>query len=174
MENYIKTLASLPITKLGQHLIILGYFWMNKHKVLLDIINNSITFFLRFYIHLETSLSLILSKSIEEIKKIFKAKQQEDIISNRILKKSFVKNLDSFLKTIKKIVKKKNQLANAFKQKSNIGKENFLIVIINIFSNLGKEELPISILSPIFGKDIEDISIIGADAYCLACQLKGA
>ena len=34
--------------------------------------------------------------------------------------------------------------------------------------------MPTSILAPTFGKDVEDIAIIDADACHLACQLKGA
>ena len=55
-----------------------------------------------------------------------------------------------------------------------MGKQNSKTIVINIFGNSGKEELPTSILAPTFGKDVEDIAMIGADAYCLACQLKGA
>ena len=98
--------------------MILGRFWMKKHVVLLDMIYNFITFFLGFYTYLVTFLSPILSKLIKEIKKISKAKRQQDITLNRILKKDSIEKLDGFLKTTKKIVKKKERLANAFKQKS--------------------------------------------------------
>ena len=35
--------------KLGQYLTILGYVWMKKYKVLLNIIRDSITFSFKFY-----------------------------------------------------------------------------------------------------------------------------
>ena len=42
--NYTESLAPLLITKLGQRPMIPGRPWMKKHGVLLDIINDSITF----------------------------------------------------------------------------------------------------------------------------------
>ena len=141
---------------------------------MLDIINDSIIFSLGFCIHLEISLSFIPSKPIEKTKKIFKAKQQQDIILNRILKRGSIKNLDGFLKTTEKIVKKKRQLANVFKQKLNIGKQNSKTVVINTLGNSSKEELAILLLAPTFRKNVEDVVMIDADAYCLACQLKRA
>ena len=174
MRNHTKSLAPLLITKLGQHPIILGRPWMKKHGVLLDMIYDSITFSSGFCTHLGTSLSPIPPKPIEETKEISEAKEQPDITPNRILKRGSIENLDGFLKTTEKIVRKKRRLAIAFKQKSNMGKQNFKTAIINTLGNSGKKELPISTLAPTFGKDIEDVAIIGADAYRLACQLKGA
>ena len=70
---------------------------------------------------------------------------------------------------MKKIIKKKKQLANAFKQKSKMDKQNSKTVVINIFSNLGKKELLTSILAPTLEKHGKIIRIIGVDAYCLVC-----
>ena len=95
---------------------------MKKHRVLLDMIHDSITFSPGFFMRLKISLFPILLKLIEKTKKIFKAKRQQNITSNRILKRGLIENLDDFLKTIEKIVKKKRRLANTFKQKPNIGK----------------------------------------------------
>ena len=75
VENHTKSLVPLLITKLGQHPMIFGYPWMKKHGVLLDMIHDSITFSLRFCMHLGTSLSPIPSKPIKKTKKISKAKQ---------------------------------------------------------------------------------------------------
>ena len=105
-------------------------------------IHDSIIFFPRFCMHLGTSLSLILPKPIEKTKEIFEIKQYQDITPNQILKKSSIENLDDFLKTIEKIIKKKRRLAYAFKQKSNIGKQNSKTVVINSLGNLSKEKLP--------------------------------
>ena len=58
---------------------------------------------------------------------------------NRILKRGSNENLYGFLKTIEKIVKKKKQLADIFKQKSNMDKKSFKIVIINTLGNSGKK-----------------------------------
>lgn len=70
---------------------------MKKHKVLLDLIKDSITFSLGYYMHLGVSLSPIPPKP-EGTKTIPKIRQQ-DIFLNRILKKGLDENLDNFLKT---------------------------------------------------------------------------
>lgn len=44
VRNHSESQALLLITKLRQHSMILGRPWMKKHRVLLDMINNSITF----------------------------------------------------------------------------------------------------------------------------------
>ena len=56
----------------------------------------------------------------------------------------------------------------------NISKQNSKTVVINTLNNSGKKEWPTLILVQVFGKDVEDVAIMGADAYHLACQLKGA
>ena len=78
------------------------------------------------------------------------------------------------MKTTEKIIKKKRWLANAFKQKLNMGKQNSKIVIINTLGNLGKKKLPTLTLASIFRKDVKDDAMIDADVYHLACQLKRA
>ena len=90
------------------------------------------------------------------------------------MKRDSVENLDGFLKTTEKIIKKKRRLANAFKQKLNMDKQNYKTVVINTLGNLSKKELPTSTLATTFRKNVEDVAMIGADAYCLVCQLKGA
>ena len=74
MQNYIKSLVPLFITKLRQHLMIFSFSWIKKYGVLLDMIYDFIKFFSRFYTYLETFLSLISPKPIEKTKKIFKGK----------------------------------------------------------------------------------------------------
>ena len=90
------------------------------------------------------------------------------------MKRVSIENLNDFLKTTEKIVKKKRRLAIAFKQKLNIGKQNFKTVDINTLGNSGKEKLPTSTLAPIFRKNVEDVAMIGPDAYHLPQQLKRA
>ena len=72
------------------------------------------------------------------------------------------------------IKKKRRQLANAFKQKLNMEKQNSKTVVINTFGNSDKEKLLTSTLAPTFEKNVEEVAMIGADAYRLTCQLKGA
>ena len=56
--------------------MIFGRSWMKKHRVLLNIIYDSIIFSSRFCTHLENSLSSIPLKLIEKTEKISEAKQQ--------------------------------------------------------------------------------------------------
>ena len=65
--------------------MIFGYPWMKRYGILLDIINNSIIFFLRYCMYLGVLLFPIFLKQ-EKTKTIFKARKQ-DIFPNRILKK---------------------------------------------------------------------------------------
>ena len=48
-----------------------------------------------------------------------------------------------------------------------MGKENPKTVVFNTFGNLGKKELPNSLLAPTFRKDIKNIVIISTNTYCL-------
>ena len=136
---------------------------------MLDIIYDFNIFFSEFYIYLGISLSFIPLKPIKKTKKMFKVKQQQDITLNRNLKKGSIQNLDGFLKTTKKILKKKKQLAYDFKQKLNIDKQNFKTIVIKILSNSGRKKLPTSTLAPTFKKNVEDVTMLGTNAYCLAC-----
>ena len=172
--NHTESLAPLLITKLGQHPIILGRPWRKKHGALLDMIHDFIIFSPGFCTHLGAPLSPISPKPIEETRTISEAKQQQNITPNRIFQRGSVENLDNFLKTIEKISKKKRRLANAFKRKLSMGKQKPKTVVISSLDNSHKEDSPISILAPILGTDVVHVAIIGADAYRLACKLKGA
>lgn len=86
---------------------------MKKHGVLLDMVNNSITFFTKYCTHFGAFLFLI-SQHLEETEMMFKVKQ-EDIIPKRILKKRIDEKLDEFLNTIIKILRKKKCLLYGFK-----------------------------------------------------------
>lgn len=67
IKNHIKNLAPFFITKLRQQLIIIGYLWIKKYKVLLNIINNSITFFLEYFIHLKAFSNTLTTDSLQSI-----------------------------------------------------------------------------------------------------------
>lgn len=79
---------------------------MKKYRVLLNIINNFISFFAGYYTNLAIFLSLISLKP-KKIEIIFEAKY-ENIVSIRILKKGLKQNLDNFLAIIQKLSNKKN------------------------------------------------------------------
>ena len=105
IESHIESLAPLLITKLGYHLIILGYQWMKKHGVLLHMINDCISFFPKYYSHPGVPLVSIPIMPIAETELISMATQQ-DVLPNPILKKGSAEKIDDFLKIPKKISKK--------------------------------------------------------------------
>ena len=143
IRKYTKSLALLLITKLRQHPMILGCPWIKKYGVLLDMINDFITFFPGYCTHLRASLFLIFPKP-EETKTIFEVRQQ-NIFLNHILKRGLDKNLDDFLRITQKISNKKKQLINASKQKQSINKQKLEIVVISSLDNFSIENLPIPI-----------------------------
>lgn len=112
---------------------------MKKHRILLNMINNFITFFLRYYIYFDILLSLTFPK-LKETKIIPEAKYK-NIVQNQILKRRSNKNLDNFLRTTQKLSDKKQRLINASKQKLNMSKQKPKIFVINFLDNLDKENL---------------------------------
>lgn len=99
---------------------------------------------------------------------------QKNILSNQILKKSSAEKIDKFLKKPEKTLKKR-QLTKISKRKTSIAKSNHKIIVISTLVNFGKQGLPILILKTkisIFDTKKIDSTIIGADAYWIACKLK--
>ena len=88
---------------------------MKKHGVLLDIINNGISFFSRYCLHPEVPFVPIPTMPIAKIEIISMATQQDDL-PNQILKKDSIKKIDDFLEIPKKMSKKR-RLINASKRK---------------------------------------------------------
>ena len=115
VRNHNESLAPLLITKLGQQPMILGRPWMKKYGILLDMINDSITYFPRYCMHLGAPLFPIPPKP-EGTETIPEARQQ-DIFPTRILKKSSDENLDNFSKTPQKVFNNNRQIINASKRK---------------------------------------------------------
>ena len=64
--------------------------------------------------HLGIFLSFLPSKPKKKTNEIFKAKRQQDITPNSILKRGSIENLDSFLKKIEKDYKKKKTVIQFF------------------------------------------------------------
>lgn len=72
-------------------------------------INNFISFSLRYYLYLKKPIILVLTMLIKKTEKIFIVIEQ-DVLSYQILKKSLIEKIDNFLKISKKISKNKNNL----------------------------------------------------------------
>lgn len=86
-----------------------------------------------------------------------KAKQEQDITSNRILKRVLIENQHNFLKQL---------------QRSR--KIRLLAIALNQRWCIGKKKLSLSTLVCIFIKDVKDLEIIDADAYRFAYRFKEA
>ena len=172
--NHTESLAPLLITKLGQHPMILGRPWMKKYGILLDMINDSITYFPRYCMHLGAPLFPIPPKP-EGTETIPEARQQ-DIFPTHILKRGSDENLNNFSRTSQKISNKKRRLINISKQKQSMDKQKPETVVISSFDNSDIKGLPIPTWASTLGTKEVDIAImmIGADAYRAACKLKGA
>lgn len=75
--------------------------------------------------HLGVFFISYIFKANTKSKKISEAKQQENITSNCILKKSLIENLNHFLKITKNIYKKKKRFTNGFRHKLKMGEQFF-------------------------------------------------
>ena len=85
--------------------MILGCPWMKKHGVLLDMINDCISFSLRYCSYPGAPLVPISTIPTAETEIISMATQQ-NVLLNQILKKGSAEMIDDFLKISEKISKK--------------------------------------------------------------------
>ncbi len=79
--SHTERLAPLLITKLGHHPIILGRPWMKKHGVLLDMINNTISFSPGYYSHPKAT-SVLVSTTLAAETEITSMAIQQDALPN--------------------------------------------------------------------------------------------
>ncbi len=89
---------------------------MKKHGVLLDMINNSISFSPGYCLH-PGATSVPVSTTLAAEIEITSMATQQDTLLNQILKRGLAKKIDDFLKTPEKISDKKRRLINASKRK---------------------------------------------------------
>lgn len=142
--------------------MILDRPWMKKHKVLLDIINDYISFSPKYCLHPRAFLVLVPTMPID------------DFLPNRILKRGSAERINDFLKISEKISDKKRQLSNPSKQKLALQKRKPETLVISILDNSDKKDIPIPSRSPKIGTKEIDITLIGTDAYYAAYRLTGA
>ena len=79
---------------------------MTKHRVLFDMINNSIIFLPKYYIHFKVHSFLILIILMINTK-IIPMVTQIDILPNQILKKGLAEKIDKFLIILEELLKGK-------------------------------------------------------------------
>ena len=131
--SHPESLVPLLITKLGHHPMIFGCSWMKKHGVLLDMINNGISYFPGHCSHPGPPLVPIPTMPTAETEIISRATQQ-DVSPNRILKRGLAEKIDDFLQIPKKILKKR-RLINAFKWKLALQKQKPKTIIISLLDD---------------------------------------
>ena len=145
---------------------------MKKHEVLLDMINNCISFSPKYYLHPKTPLVPVPTMPTAETEIISMATQQ-NVLPNRILKRGLVEKINDFLKIPEKISKKK-RLINASKWKLALQKQKLKTVVISLLDNSVKKDLPIPSQTSTLGTKKIDVAMIDVDAYYAACRLKEA
>ncbi len=108
--SHTESLVPLLITKLGHHPMIFGRPWMKKYGVLLDMINDYLSFSPGYCSHPGVLLIPIPTVPTAETDIISMATQQ-DVLPNLILKRGLAEKIDDFLKIPEKI-SEKNKTVN--------------------------------------------------------------
>ena len=174
--THTKSLASLLITKLGNHPIILGRPWIKNYGVIINMINDSLAFWLGQYTHIGAISSTTLSQ-LRLPTEIAVVRIIKDITPQKIIKRGLKKDKTKFLQTLNKLSSKKKRQINKNKQKTSIEETSSRKVTISSLTSSDKKELPFPISKikklDLKAKDI-DIAMIGANAYCATCYLKKA
>ena len=136
--TYIKSFAFLLITKLGNHLMILGQPRIKKHGVIIDMINNSLVFWLGYYIYIGATFSTTLSQpklptetAVVRIKK--------DITLQKIINRGLKEDIINFLQMPNKLSSKKRRQINKSKRKTNIGKTSLRKATISSLDSFDKK-----------------------------------
>ncbi len=144
---------------------------MKKYGVLLDMINDFILFSPGYCSYPRaTSVSV---PTIPAAETEITSMATQDTLPNRILKRGSAERIDDFLKIPEKISDKKRRLINASKRKIAMQKQKSETVVVSLLDNSGKKDIPIPPRTPPLSTKKVDVAMIGADAYCTACRLKG-
>lgn len=102
-------------------------------------INNFITFSLRYYTYPGAFLFLVLTMLIKKTEIILIAIYQ-DVFLNQIPKKVLIEKIDNFLKILEKISKRKKWLINVSKQKLIMDKSKFKKVFTRTLNYFEKKD----------------------------------
>ena len=147
---------------------------MKKHGVIIDMTNNFLAFWPGHCTHIGAT-SLLSPPSLPTGTASITI--EEDITPRKMIKRGLKKDMTDFLQTPNKLSSKKRRQINKNKRKASIEESSSRKATINSLESSDKKELlvpiPTTKTSEPKAKDI-DIAMIGADAYCIACHLKGA
>ena len=117
---------------------------MKKHRVIIDMTNNSLAFWLGHCIYIGATSSTTLSQPRLPAE-IVVIRIEKDIIPQKIIKKVSKKVMTNFLQTPNKLSSKKKRQINKSKQKTSITKTSLRKAIISSLDSSNKKKLPILI-----------------------------
>ena len=147
---------------------------MKKHGIIIDMINNSLAFWLGHCIYISATSHTTLSQPRLPTKIAF-VRIEKNIILQKIIKKGLKEDMTNFLKILNKLSSKKKRQINKSRQKTNIEETSLKKATISSLDSFDKKELLVSI--PAIKKldhkaKVIDIVMIGMDVYYVACCLK--
>ena len=119
ISTHTKSFILLLIMKLENHPIIFGQPWMKKYGTIIDIINNFLAFWLDYCIYIGVISPTILNLPSLPIKTTA-VRTKEAITSQKIIKKSSIKDMTNFLQMSNKLLSKKRRQNNKSKQKTSM------------------------------------------------------
>ena len=176
IDTHTKSLALLLITKLGNHSIILDQLWIKKHGVIIDMTNNSLTFWPGHCTYVRVSPLTILSQPTFPTKTAVVV-IEKNITLQKIINKGSMEDKTDVLQVPYKLSNKKRRQINKNKWKAGIRETSPRKAIISNLSGLDKDPLSVSIptIKELLSKTQNiNIAMIGADIYHAACRLKKA
>ena len=117
---HTENLASLLITKLRNHPMILGRPWMKKHGVIIDMTNDSLAFWPGHCTHIgATSPNTLSQPKLPAETAVVRI--EKDISPRKMIKKGSKEDMTDFLQTPNKLSSKKRRQINKSKRKTSIG-----------------------------------------------------
>ena len=111
-DTHTESLASLLITKLRNHPMILSQPWMKKHRVIIDMANDSLAFWPGHCTHIGAT-SLLSSPSL--LTETAAVRIKEDITPRKMIKRCSKEDMTNFLQTPNKLSSKKERQINKSK-----------------------------------------------------------
>ena len=136
--THTENLASLLITKLRNHPMILGRPWMKKHGVIIDMINDSLAFWPGHCTHIGATSSNTLSQPRLPAEKAV-VRIENDISPQKMIKKGLKEDITDFLQTPNKLSSKKRRQINKSKRKTSIGETSSKKATISSLDNSDKK-----------------------------------
>lgn len=117
--------------------MIFSQSWMKKHRVIINMINKFLAFWLGHYIHIRAISLITLSQHRLPIETAI-VRIEKIITSWKMIKKGLKKDMTNFLQTLNKLFNKKKRQINKSKRKTSLGKISLKKAIISSLNSLKK------------------------------------